>query len=346
MEQEISDPVLNQALREYTDWGIPNVNSLERGQFPNRLYHYTDGLGLFGILETSSIRLTDYRHLNDPSEIQHGVEITESLIGSLASDVKWPSLCLLAVLRHMISPIILSRTWGIFIASFSEDSDELGQWRAYSDNGRGFSIGFSQDVFKNFSWSDGNFSVRYSGQVYYNRDVIVDRHRAAIEKACSIVEDVAERHPQLVYGSDNLKSIYFDKLVNLNTFGAHLANKNKFEWIIFLKTMCFNVGLAPIMWNCLTSKHPSYTHEREYRIAVFGSESDDKNTIQVRLRGRSEIISYIQIPLPVKLVEAIAEIVVGPSSPLDTERNLQRKLRSLGGGDIPIRRSTIPYRSS
>ena len=174
----------------------------------------------------------------------------------------------------------------------------------------------------------------------------MDRHQAAIEKACSIVETVAESHPQLVYGSDHLKGIYSDKLVDLKTFGAYLANKTKFEWIKFLKTMCFNVGLAPIMWNCLTSKHPSYTHEREFRIAVFGSELDEKGTIQVRLRGRSEIISYIQIPQPVKLVEASAEIVVGPSSPPDTERSLQRKLRSLGGGDIPIRRSTIPYRSS
>ena len=207
-------------------------------------------------------------------------------------------------------------------------------------------FGFSRDVFKSLSWTDGNFAVRYSGQVYYDRDVIVGRHRAAIEKACGIVEALAERYPQLVYGSIYLRDFYSEKLVDLNMLGAYLRSKNQSEWIRFLDSLCLDVALAPIMWNCLTSKHPSYTQEKEFRVAVFGSESDEKKTIQVRLRGRSEIISYVQVPLPVKIVEAIAEIVVGPSAPSDTERSLQKKLRSLGGADIPIRRSTIPYRSS
>jgi hypothetical protein len=185
-----------------------------------------------------------------------------------------------------------------------------------------------------------------ASEVHYNRDVIVDRHRFAIEKACNIVETLAERLPELVWGSEHVKSWYSKKLVDLNMLGDWLQSKTDSEWIRFLNALCGDVALAPMMWNCLTSKHPSYTHEQEFRIAAFGSESDENGSIKVRLRGRSEILSYIQIPLPIKLGEAISEIVVGPSSPPDTERSLQRKLRSLGGANIPIRRSTIPYRSS
>jgi hypothetical protein len=29
-----------------------------------------------------------------------------------------------------------------FLGCFSADSDDLGQWRAYADNGRGFGLGF------------------------------------------------------------------------------------------------------------------------------------------------------------------------------------------------------------
>jgi hypothetical protein len=68
MEEAISNPVLDQARKEYVDWGLSSVNSLEQGEFLKRLYHYTDGQGLFGILETAAIRLTDYRHLNDQAK--------------------------------------------------------------------------------------------------------------------------------------------------------------------------------------------------------------------------------------------------------------------------------------
>jgi hypothetical protein len=38
---------------------------------PPFLHHYTDANGLLGILETSTIFATNYRRLNDSSEIQH-----------------------------------------------------------------------------------------------------------------------------------------------------------------------------------------------------------------------------------------------------------------------------------
>ena len=42
----------------------------------------------------------------------------------------------------------IEKTLEFFIASFSRDRDDLGQWRAYADDGRGFAIGFSPRLFK------------------------------------------------------------------------------------------------------------------------------------------------------------------------------------------------------
>ncbi len=42
-------------------------------EVPTALYHYTDGQGLPGILQSGCIRLTDIFELNDPSELRHGV---------------------------------------------------------------------------------------------------------------------------------------------------------------------------------------------------------------------------------------------------------------------------------
>ena len=47
---------------------------INEGPTPNPLYHYTDEAGLYGILKTGSLWLTDIYSLNDPSEFRHGVK--------------------------------------------------------------------------------------------------------------------------------------------------------------------------------------------------------------------------------------------------------------------------------
>ncbi len=36
---------------------------------------------------------------------------------------------------------------GFFVASFSRAADDLGQWRGYGDDGRGFAVGFAPGLF-------------------------------------------------------------------------------------------------------------------------------------------------------------------------------------------------------
>src|SRR5215471_1602710 len=66
---------LRVAIEKYREWGL---NYLNREEIENKittpLYHYTDARGLRGIFESEQIWFTDYRHLNDPSELLHGIE--------------------------------------------------------------------------------------------------------------------------------------------------------------------------------------------------------------------------------------------------------------------------------
>ena len=48
------------------------VKPLKAQEPPLVIYHYTDDLGLRGILETGKIWLTNIFNLNDPSELSHG----------------------------------------------------------------------------------------------------------------------------------------------------------------------------------------------------------------------------------------------------------------------------------
>ena len=50
------------------------TDDLDRRPVPRVLYHYTNEEGLYGILKSGSIRLSDLFYQNDPSELQHGID--------------------------------------------------------------------------------------------------------------------------------------------------------------------------------------------------------------------------------------------------------------------------------
>jgi hypothetical protein len=98
------------------------------------LYHYTTQAGLLGILKDGVIWASGIQHLNDASEFHHSVQIALEVLqaSEIPSDV-----------RERLLPILTSVQfgWDVFVTSFSEEADDLGQWRAYGKDA-GFSIGF------------------------------------------------------------------------------------------------------------------------------------------------------------------------------------------------------------
>jgi len=67
--KELPD-VLERAALDYVDWAKKHLTALEkRTVIKTPLYHYTDANGLKGIIENDEIWFTDYRYLNDPSEL-------------------------------------------------------------------------------------------------------------------------------------------------------------------------------------------------------------------------------------------------------------------------------------
>jgi hypothetical protein len=117
------------------------VNPLNVMKPPAIIYHYTDDHGLRGILERGSLRFTNVFSLNDPSELRHGMSHAAEILASVASS--GPPHCkffadrFLDFVKHG-----LHQSAQFFTCSFSANGDELGQWRAYADDGHGFAIGF------------------------------------------------------------------------------------------------------------------------------------------------------------------------------------------------------------
>lgn len=313
-------PELQNAIDQFAAWARKCLYIEDtENKIDFTLYHYTDGQGLRGILESGRLRFTDYRHLNDPSELRHGIEMAHDAARLLGSGANDRACLFLETFVDLLRPENFNTALEFFIASFSRARDDLGQWRAYADNGRGYAIGFAPRMF-HISEAPSDSSPEIVGRVRYDPFDVVDRHQSALNEAVEIFLATANANADLVR----------DKAVDI-PFMVQFAREI--------------IGQHTIL-TCLTSKHPAYKHEQEVRLIIGGTPRSLATHITTRLRG-SEIVPYIAQLMPLRDPQHIAEIVVGPAAPPDAERTVRAMLNSLGlDPDIEVGRSDIPYRPS
>lgn len=160
---------------------------------PASLYHYTNGAGLLGIIDSKSIWTSKIHYLNDSREFIHAVELaTEELrkrqnvdSGSLKET--------LSILEERIDAI--SRI-NVFVASFSEAGDSLDQWRGYCPAGAGYSIGFGFESLVSTAEAQGYTLERciYDGSA--QRQAINKIIDALIDGVLGLPDD-PNHHPRL-----------------------------------------------------------------------------------------------------------------------------------------------------
>jgi hypothetical protein len=311
---------LEVAINDYHVWGDGYFRRVERrGRITKPLYHYTDMRGFEGILKNEEIWFTDYRHLNDPKELMHGIGLAKAM---LARRIK--SGGIQGLLFGWVEDLLTKRNFGralvFFIASFSRNGDDLGQWRAYADDGRGVAIGLAPDVFAPLEAQ--NVDPRrntFVGPVSYSDSQTRARHAKGIDKATSVLQAA------LIYARPHLRD---------NTIGKE-----------FLNRLARSIIAVPLIWNALTCKHPSYKHESEVRLVIVGQKKRFRGKISKRKR-KGKVVQYIPHHLPLRERRKIISITIGPAAPSDTETSIRQILKSAGiSYKISIRRSKIPYRS-
>jgi hypothetical protein len=118
------------------------VVTIEASPLPPIIYHYTNDVGLRGILETGKVWLTDIFNLNDPSELSHGFSHVVKILNSRAVDGPPPSKLFSQQIEAFLTQGGIQAAAHYFVCSFSSTGDDLGQWRAYADNGQGYALGF------------------------------------------------------------------------------------------------------------------------------------------------------------------------------------------------------------
>lgn len=99
------------------------------------LYHYCSADTFYKIVSSKTLWLCDIRHMNDSMELLYGEHVFKDSLrhSTLSEDLQKE---IMDLYRQFYSSLV------VLSISFSESGEILSQWRGYSDDAKGFCIGF------------------------------------------------------------------------------------------------------------------------------------------------------------------------------------------------------------
>ena len=223
------------------------------------------------------------------------------------------------------------------VASFSENGDQLSQWRGYGDNSRGISIGFDLRGIR--PAADIGTAVTFAPCVYGHADksallkAIFAQYRSGLQEWWDSIQNVALK--RLAdgggTGQEIIQQLLAERLQEQNEVVARSQINLTFDLL----------RIAPLL------KDEGFSEEKEWRL-VLPSESiklPTNHPIEFR-PTRDTLVPYIAYPLnrpgqegPILLTGLILGSGCHPAAEIGVNLFLQKQeIRVLA------RRSKIPYR--
>lgn len=250
------------------------------------LFHYTSVSTFLAIIESRSVRFCELSKSNDRAE---GKFIIESL-RSLMQHVEMPShiqSCGLHALERLID---IYSYYGFCLTS---EGDDLGQWRAYADNGQGVAIGFNLEKLTECAQQSPLALSTKVTKVEYGKEAILPY----VDALFDVLRKLSEKN-NLEFWSDPE-----------GLFRGNSSDAKKFQ-----------KAIEVFSTNCYDIKNPSFLMEKETRISqetVFTASSFLKFFAR---EGR--IVPYYNVEIKPDCIDCI---VAGPQldvSPHDISRVL------------------------
>jgi hypothetical protein len=289
------------------------LSALESAPAPPTIYHYTNDVGLRGILDTGRLWFTDVFNLNDPSELSHGLSHALGILKGKAAAGPAESKIFAKDLDDFIHQGGLQKSGHYFMCSFSSCGDDLGQWRAYADNGRGYALEFDAKTLEGVFAQQQQAPIAKTFPITYNDAALIEIHGKIIERMF--------------------------ELISLPR-GKHLDNAAIKAYIAQLSTLL----MVHTLHAALHFKHQAYGNEKEYRFLEVHPIDQPP---QVELRARSySLIKYREFDWRDAAAGALKRIVIGPAAAYEKGAQFARDcLSTFPTKTVEIVRSEIPYRA-
>lgn len=312
------------------------------------LYHYCNTQKMYGIMSGRQLRMSDITKSNDYNEVYMFFPGIIDAMRDAYYKNPFPfefdgktneiGMSMLFQLAYDYFRIEFD-AGGVtnFVICFCEEGDKLSQWRGYADNGRGVSIGFSEQELR-------QYSEKY-------KDII------AIEKvkyktAEEINDIIVAKADSLLNELKNLRKWIIDN------FHCNDSKQEKYMLLFFIQM------LKIVFMKSLQYKYISFQEENEWRMffkypitketeIIYGEDGDKgvifdemvemlKDKIDFNILD-NDIVSYFPLDLSDISAKPIKEVISGPNN-----RILLKDFQLLCGkykyDDVAFRYSKISYR--
>ncbi|MFZ4535945.1 DUF2971 domain-containing protein [Propionivibrio sp.] len=282
---------------------------------PEFLFHYTNSAGMRGILESSRLWATNYRFLNDASEVAYGMalfnSIVQDLLASSSNEVVSEFLG-----RTLHTANAFDGMFDCYIACFCERDDLLNQWRVYAGTGGGYALGLkAKEIGRRWGevHSTQNFLLR---KVIYNEDI----QKRLISEVLELTVQILDEATQDISVAD---------ANNLIARCCHFVRSEVADYLF-----CF--------------KHSAFAVEEEWRLCHIVSPGEEDH-VQFR-DGPYGLTPYVCLdPSPMAGVNnnklPLARITHGPvPDPSNVRFALNKLLRAKEYAFVEIAGSVLPVR--
>lgn len=290
---------------------------LESRQEP--LFHYTNALGLQGIIESNRLWATHIEFLNDSLELVYGKALVKDCVEQvLISATNDDERALIKEVIGNFNTNPIDKEYDVYVACFCENGDLLSQWRGYGAFGKGYAIGFDST----------KLAPKY--RKFPNCNIMI---RSVIYR---LEDQKAEVYNLINLAFEQLASV-LDK-INLNE-KADMINGIAHALFFGLRNLTY------------LFKTPQFQEEREWRAIYLNGEKTEEKRQPIKFRtAKDAIIPYMEFDITpsagvIKAHLPIIEIICGPGVEYVTAKKALSMLlidKSMNG--VSLEKSEISLR--
>ena len=302
-----SDDPLRQELQDLISDAMAHWDRIQ-GETPELLYHYTDVVGLIGIVTSGTVWASNLRFMNDARELDHASRLMLDVLDMTRERADQPAqhAVIDAIEGNLRSGVGYPEFYSV---SFSADGDLLGQWRGYGSAGGGYAIGFDPQGLR---CPETRYPqpARFVNRIIYDKSYQVEILRGVADAMLELFKDLAATEPETTEARARLFS-----------------------------------ALGEVAGYVFSFKDPAWAEEREWR-AVYVVPHGEHDGVRFRPSG-GVAVPFVTLPmgtdpggrLPIR------RVVQGPAMEPDVStRSLELLLAGNGYVDTEIVTSAVPLR--